>query len=401
MLKVNRTTIRRPTLLRHLNIKIEKFSQFVEKGSRKFIILLKNYRVFNFLTFLSGHWSVNYTMGRFLTSLKDLFHFITFIVKSGAANFTCICMCVHTWASSWRSSGPKIGKWGRSSTPNSKNYVNFYKNRRFWPSMFQRDSYRSTENSSGPLTNQGIDLAQVCVHCQRELGVSIVWKWWQAIRSLVQSERTSDLDAARLVMLYALRYEAHANSALRSLLALPRIAALPDSLRRAPLALLEYGRRRFDLFGQATDAAALTKKLIKGLKVAHGSFPASRLTRSLFRAWRTSTPSIDPTCWRSWTSWQGAGSAQTPFRPCRPRCPPRAGGHLLPAALFNRAACCRTNAHQEIVIFFVGGMTYEEALAINNFNKANANTSIKVIIGGSTIHNTRRWGIILLPFLVL
>jgi len=27
----------------------------------------------------------------------------------------------HTWARSWRSSGPKIGKWGRSSTPNSKN----------------------------------------------------------------------------------------------------------------------------------------------------------------------------------------------------------------------------------------------------------------------------------------
>jgi len=30
-----------------------------------------------------------------------------------------------------RSSGPKIEKWGRSSTTNSKNYVNFKKNRRF------------------------------------------------------------------------------------------------------------------------------------------------------------------------------------------------------------------------------------------------------------------------------
>jgi len=43
-------------------------------------------------------------------------------------------MVVHTstWARSWRSSSPKSGKWGRSSTPNSKNYVNFNKNRRFW-----------------------------------------------------------------------------------------------------------------------------------------------------------------------------------------------------------------------------------------------------------------------------
>jgi len=38
----------------------------------------------------------------------------------------------HTWARSWRSSGPKIWKWGRSSTTNSKNYVNFNKNRHFW-----------------------------------------------------------------------------------------------------------------------------------------------------------------------------------------------------------------------------------------------------------------------------
>ena len=42
---------------------------------------------------------------------------------------------------------------------------------------------------------------------------------------------------------------------------------------------------------------------------------------------------------------------------------------------------------QEILIFMVGGMTYEEATKVSEFNEANAGR-VRVILGGSTVHNS-------------
>lgn len=41
----------------------------------------------------------------------------------------------------------------------------------------------------------------------------------------------------------------------------------------------------------------------------------------------------------------------------------------------------------EVVIFIVGGATYEEAMRVTEFNAANP--SMRVILGGSCIHNSR------------
>lgn len=41
---------------------------------------------------------------------------------------------------------------------------------------------------------------------------------------------------------------------------------------------------------------------------------------------------------------------------------------------------------QEIIVFVVGGITYEETSAIFNINKAYAG-NIKVVIGGTYLHN--------------
>lgn len=40
---------------------------------------------------------------------------------------------------------------------------------------------------------------------------------------------------------------------------------------------------------------------------------------------------------------------------------------------------------QDVIVFVVGGTTYEESLAVYNLNKLNPGT--KVILGGTTIHN--------------
>ena len=42
---------------------------------------------------------------------------------------------------------------------------------------------------------------------------------------------------------------------------------------------------------------------------------------------------------------------------------------------------------QDIIVFVVGGVTYEEAYAVANFNKTTQ--GIRVVLGGTTVHNSR------------
>ena len=41
---------------------------------------------------------------------------------------------------------------------------------------------------------------------------------------------------------------------------------------------------------------------------------------------------------------------------------------------------------QHVVVFIIGGATYEESLAVHQFNTKSSNT--RIILGGSTIHST-------------
>lgn len=41
---------------------------------------------------------------------------------------------------------------------------------------------------------------------------------------------------------------------------------------------------------------------------------------------------------------------------------------------------------QHVVVFLVGGATYEESLAVHQFNVKN--TNVRVILGGSTLHSS-------------
>lgn len=41
-----------------------------------------------------------------------------------------------------------------------------------------------------------------------------------------------------------------------------------------------------------------------------------------------------------------------------------------------------------MIVFIIGGTTYEEANCVYNFNKTTP--GVKVLLGGSTVHNTAR-----------
>uniref|UniRef100_A0A672FJE8 Vacuolar protein sorting-associated protein 45 n=1 Tax=Salarias fasciatus TaxID=181472 RepID=A0A672FJE8_SALFA len=90
----------------------------------------------------------------------------------------------------------------------------------------------------------------------------------QSVRRLLQNPRLSELDAVRLVMLYALRYERHSSSVLPSLMDELSRRGVSERHRRMVQAVVEYGGKRVrgsDLI-TPTDAVAITKQFFKGLK---------------------------------------------------------------------------------------------------------------------------------------
>uniref|UniRef100_A0A672R6T0 Vacuolar protein sorting-associated protein 45 n=1 Tax=Sinocyclocheilus grahami TaxID=75366 RepID=A0A672R6T0_SINGR len=90
----------------------------------------------------------------------------------------------------------------------------------------------------------------------------------QNVRRLLQNPRLSEIDAVRLVMLYALRYEKHSSSILPSLMEELKRKGLSERHRKMVQAVVEYGGKRVrgsDLI-TPTDAVAITKLFFKGLK---------------------------------------------------------------------------------------------------------------------------------------
>uniref|UniRef100_A0A671WHE9 Vacuolar protein sorting-associated protein 45 n=1 Tax=Sparus aurata TaxID=8175 RepID=A0A671WHE9_SPAAU len=87
----------------------------------------------------------------------------------------------------------------------------------------------------------------------------------QSVRRLLQNPRLSELDAVRLVMLYALRYERHSSSILPALM--DELSRRGVSERHRRVSVVEYGGKRVrgsDLI-TPTDAVAITKQFFKGL----------------------------------------------------------------------------------------------------------------------------------------
>ncbi|CAI9608299.1 unnamed protein product [Staurois parvus] len=174
----------------------------------------------------------------------------------------------------------------------------------------------------------------------------------QNVKRLLQNQRLAELDAVRLVMLYALHYERHSNNALQSLLADLRSRGVSEKYRRLVSAVLEFGGKRVrdsDLFSPK-DAVAITKQFFKGLKgvenvyTQHQPLLLETLDKLIKGKLRDNTyPYVGPNTLRD-----------------RP---------------------------QDIIVFIVGGATYEEALTVYNLNRTTP--GVRIILGGTAIHNTK------------
>lgn len=87
----------------------------------------------------------------------------------------------------------------------------------------------------------------------------------QRLKTLLSNESVRHHDAAKLVALYALRYEKHASNALPSLIEALKSRGAPEQLVRSVVNMVEYGgahARQSDLFG-LQDAVKITQRLFK------------------------------------------------------------------------------------------------------------------------------------------
>jgi vacuolar protein sorting-associated protein 45 len=177
----------------------------------------------------------------------------------------------------------------------------------------------------------------------------------QKIRAFVRDTRVRSCDIIRLVCLYALRYEKSNSSEFSNLKTdlLRRGGGISDSEREFINKICSYGGSKFretDLFSNQ-NPMAITKRILKGFKGVDNIYTqhtplVKELVEQLIKGKLKET--------------------SYPFL---------GGGRDRP---------------QEIVVFTVGGITFEETLAIHNINKAYAG-NIKVIIGGTYVHNFRSY----------
>uniref|UniRef100_H2L7B4 Vacuolar protein sorting-associated protein 45 n=1 Tax=Oryzias latipes TaxID=8090 RepID=H2L7B4_ORYLA len=174
----------------------------------------------------------------------------------------------------------------------------------------------------------------------------------QVVRRLLQNPRISELDAVRLVMLYALRYERHSSSILPSLMEDLNRRGVSERHRRMVQAVVEYGGKRIrgsDLI-TPTDAVSITKQFFKGLK--------------------------------------GVENVYTQHQPLlHDTLDQLIKGRLKDSQFPYLGASSLRDRPQDIMVFIIGGATYEEALTVYNLNR---NTpGVRIVLGGSTIQNTK------------
>lgn len=175
----------------------------------------------------------------------------------------------------------------------------------------------------------------------------------KSIRKLISNNDVRDFDAARLVTLYAIRYQNHTNNDIVGLLDALKKRGLPDETIHQVVTVLEYGgshARQSNLF-DFDNAAKITKRFFKGLSGVENVYTQHKpLLQEI----------LDDLL---------KGKLRTSHFP-----------YLLEDQQI-------TGRPQDVIVFIVGGVTYEESLTVHNFNKNYP--GVRIILGGTTVHNTK------------
>lgn len=177
---------------------------------------------------------------------------------------------------------------------------------------------------------------------------------YQRVEQLVSDPGTREIDAVRLVLLYALRYE-NQSSQISSLTQALTRRGINDKYRRLIHGIVEYGGQKAryadSLFG-FTPISGITKKILKGLKGVENIYTQHRpllhsILENIFKGQLKEN------------QYPFIGTSTSKQKP------------------------------QQVIVFIVGGATYEESFYINEFNST-SQFGAKAVLGSTYIHNTKR-----------
>ncbi|CAO2831463.1 unnamed protein product [Amaranthus hypochondriacus] len=176
---------------------------------------------------------------------------------------------------------------------------------------------------------------------------------FEAVTNLLNNEHVSDIDRLRLVMLYALRYEKENPVQLMQLFnkLASKSAKHKPGLVQFLLKQAGVDKRTGDLFGNR-DLLNIARNMARGLKGVENVYTQHQplLSQTMESISKGRLRDIDY---------------------------PYVGNHFQPGR------------PQDVVIFIVGGTTYEESRSVALFNSTNP--GIRFILGGTTILNSKRF----------
>ncbi|CAK5044560.1 unnamed protein product [Meloidogyne enterolobii] len=185
----------------------------------------------------------------------------------------------------------------------------------------------------------------------------------ESLKRILQHPKTTELNALRLAMLYALRFESSANNSLNLILDLLRQRGITNRNIQLVKILLEYSghkKRQSDLFGNKS-AMEMTKKFIKGLK--------------------------------------GVENIYTQHEPYITQLIESVSRGKLPVSNF---ASTDSSRFDEVIIFIIGGATFEESAAVARMNgrgmtnligqtQTTGSSPLRVVLCSNYVHNTKRY----------
>ncbi|CAM8979104.1 unnamed protein product [Rhodiola kirilowii] len=176
---------------------------------------------------------------------------------------------------------------------------------------------------------------------------------FEAVTNLLNNESVSDIDRLRLVMLYALRYEKESPVQLMQLFnkLASRSAKYKPGLVQFLLKQAGVDKRTGDLFGNR-DLLNIARNMARGLKGIENIYTQHQplLLQTIESITKGRLRDVDY---------------------------PYIGNHF------------QQGRPQDVIIFIVGGTTYEEARCVALQNSVNS--GIRFILGGTTVLNSRRF----------
>lgn len=209
--------------------------------------------------------------------------------------------------------------------------------------------------------------------------------------TLIASPKVPQGNKLRLAILYALRYQkAPGNQISQVVDALIQNGVSADKARLVYVMLNFAGAdiRQDDLFANESFFSK-GKSALKGLKVRRDD-RAVAVTDD--RAWRMCIRSTRRTWRKRWISCSRADCVRRAIRSWRATRVPGISGASLN---FAKLAALRARP-QDIIVFMLGGTTYEEGRTVGLLNQRLASEAAggpggtRILLGGSTVHNSTR-----------